>query len=81
MDPDEVKAAIEAVFRAAQPRDDDVIAWNQDRQRRQLSSRRRPSDPVQAYYASERPSNVYMLSDAEGDQRLSDVLTCLVGDR
>ena len=40
-----------------------------------------PSDPVQAYYASERPSNVYMLSDAEGDQRLSDVLTCLFADR
>jgi hypothetical protein len=55
MDPDEVKAAIEAVFRAAQPRDDDV--------------------------ASDCPSNVYILSDAEGDQRLSDVLTCLVGDR
>ena len=55
MDPDEVKAAIEAVFRAAQPRDDDV--------------------------ASDCPSNVYILSDAEGDQRLSDVLTCLFADR
>ena len=43
MDPDEVKAAIEAVFRAAQPRDDDVIAW--------------------------------------GTRIVSDVLTCLVGDR
>jgi hypothetical protein len=46
MDPGELKAAIEAVCRAAQPRDDDVIAWNQG-----------------------------------GDQRLSDVLTCLFADR
>ena len=73
MDPDEVKAAIEAVFRAAQPCDDDVIAWNQDRQRRQLSSRRRPSDPVQAYYASERTSNVYMLSERRA---ISGSATC-----
>jgi hypothetical protein len=37
--PEQVAAAVEGILRNARPSDDDVVAWNQERQRRQLSSR------------------------------------------